>query len=150
MINKTILDLCVAFSSLTLDIISHYCFGKSWGTLSNKELSEEWKFTLDDIFGKANLIMHFPWLLRVVNTLPGSLAGRVMMHYRNTRKLVAAILRHGATSEKNTNTIFHELRDSDLPQSEKTVYRLADEGNILIGAGNETTAQVLAVMSFHY
>jgi cytochrome P450 len=27
--------------------------------------------------------------------------------------------------------------------------RLSDEGNILIGAGSETTAQVLAVLSYH-
>jgi len=27
--------------------------------------------------------------------------------------------------------------------------RLADEGNILIGAGSETTALILAVLSFH-
>jgi cytochrome P450 len=27
--------------------------------------------------------------------------------------------------------------------------RLSDEGNILIGAGSETTAQILAVLSYH-
>jgi cytochrome P450 len=36
-----------------------------------------------------------------------------------------------------------------LPAAEKTVHRLADEGNILIGAGSETTAQVLSVMFYH-
>jgi hypothetical protein len=48
------------------------------------------------------------------------------------------------------NTIFHELRDSDvLPPSEKTLERLQDEGNILIGAGSETTANALAVLFCH-
>jgi len=142
-------NLGVAYSSLTLDTISNYCFGASWGCLSNQKLAEEWKFTLDDVFKKANLIMHFPWLLKVINQLPDSLAGPVIRHHRNTRKHVSAILRHDPATEKNTNTIFHELRDSDLPPSEKTMPRLADEGNILIGAGSETTAQVLAVLSFH-
>lgn len=32
---------------------------------------------------------------------------------------------------------------------EKTLERLSDEGNILIGAGSETTAQILAVLSYH-
>ena len=46
-------------------------------------------------------------------------------------------------------TIFEELRDSDLPPQEKTIERLMDEGFILIGAGGETTAQTLAVVTFH-
>jgi len=149
MTNKSVVDLRVAYSSLTLDIISNYCFGASWGCLTNQELAEEWKYTLDDVFEKANLIMHFPWMLKLINLLPDSIAGPVIRHHRNTRKHVSAILRHDPATEKNTNTIFHELRDSDLPPSEKTMPRLADEGNILIGAGSETTAQVLAVLSFH-
>jgi len=56
-------------------------------------------------------------------------------------------------SEKvNTNThktIFEELRESTLPPQEKTIDRLMDEGLILIGAGGETTAQTLAVLTFH-
>lgn len=46
-------------------------------------------------------------------------------------------------------TIFEELRDSTLPPQEKSVERLMDEGFILIGAGGETTAQTLAVLTFH-
>ncbi|RAL63677.1 hypothetical protein DID88_003720 [Monilinia fructigena] len=41
-------------------------------------------------------------------------------------------------------------RENDLlPPQEKTVNRLADDGNILIGAGGETTAQTLAVLFYH-
>ena len=46
-------------------------------------------------------------------------------------------------------TIFEELRDSDLPPQEKTIERLMDEGFILVGAGGETTAQTLTVLTFH-
>lgn len=101
------------------------------------------------VFEKTHLIMHFPWLMKLFNMLPASIAGPVVKHHRNTRKFVSSILRHDPETEKNTNTIFHELRDSELPQSEKTVIRLADEGNILIGAGSETTAQVLTVLSYN-
>jgi HEAT repeat protein len=37
-------------------------------------------------------------------------------------------------------SIFTDLLESDLPQSEKTVRRLAGEAAALIGAGTETTA----------
>lgn len=62
---------------------------------------------------------------------------------------MSAILRGDPGTEKNTNTIYRELRDSSLPQIEKTVSRLTDEGNVLIEAGAETTAATLAVLSFH-
>lgn len=53
-------------------------------------------------------------------------------------------------SKPERNTIFHELRDSTLlPQQEKSLDRLADESNILIAAGSETTAGVLSVLCYH-
>jgi hypothetical protein len=51
------------------------------------------------------------------------------------------------SSEKNNSpvdvshpTIFHSLLDSNLPDSEKSVERLTDEANTIIGAGQETVA----------
>jgi cytochrome P450 len=46
-------------------------------------------------------------------------------------------------------TIFHELLNSDLPSQEKSVDRLGDEAQLMIGAGLETTAWALTVTSFH-
>lgn len=160
------LNLRVAYSALTLDIISDYCFGASWNCLENDALANEWHHTLFDIFEKANLIMHFPWLLKAINLLPDSIAGPVINHHRvryirfdavtwlmfiqNTRKYVGKILRHEDNPQTTRqNTIFHELRDSGLPPEEKSLMRLSDEGNILIGAGSETTGSTLAVISFH-
>lgn len=37
-------------------------------------------------------------------------------------------------------TIFHELLEADLPDREKSTARLWQEGQIIIGAGTETTA----------
>jgi len=45
-------------------------------------------------------------------------------------------------------SIFHELRDCNLPAEEKTVERLCDEGQILTGAGTETTAATLSQITF--
>lgn len=46
-------------------------------------------------------------------------------------------------------SIFHELRDSNLPPEEKTIDRLCDEGQILTGAGTETTAATLSQITFY-
>lgn len=46
-------------------------------------------------------------------------------------------------------TIFHEILSSDLPPNEKSVARLWQEGQTVIGAGTETTAWTLSVIAYH-
>jgi hypothetical protein len=45
--------------------------------------------------------------------------------------------------------IFHALLESDLPSEEKLHSRIWQEGQIIIGAGAETTAQTLTTTHFH-
>ena len=46
-------------------------------------------------------------------------------------------------------TVFHSLLDSSLPPEEKSVERLWQEAQVIIGAGTDTTANTLAVTTFH-
>jgi cytochrome P450 len=46
-------------------------------------------------------------------------------------------------------TVFHALLDSDLPPEEKLQSRLWQEGQVLIGAGADTTANALTITHFH-
>ena len=46
-------------------------------------------------------------------------------------------------------TIFHEVLNSDLPDSEKTDARLGDEAQLIIAAGLITTSWALTVASYH-
>src|SRR5438552_1595965 len=46
-------------------------------------------------------------------------------------------------------TIFHELLNGDLSPEEKTLPRLVDEGQTIVGAGTITTAHFLKMTSFH-
>ncbi|UDD63902.1 hypothetical protein AFCA_011153 [Aspergillus flavus] len=46
------------------------------------------------------------------------------------------------------STIFHELFHSDIPDSEKHPGRMWQEGQIVIGAGTETTAWTLTATTF--
>ena len=46
-------------------------------------------------------------------------------------------------------SIFRDLFESNLPDSEKTVFRLVGEAAGLIGAGSETTAWTLSVVTTH-
>jgi cytochrome P450 len=46
-------------------------------------------------------------------------------------------------------TIFHELLESNLPPQEKTVSRLGDEAQLIIGAGLETVSWALSVTTYY-
>ena len=46
-------------------------------------------------------------------------------------------------------TIFHDIIDSKLPDSDKSLERLTEEALSVVGAGMETTKWVLTVATFH-
>lgn len=46
-------------------------------------------------------------------------------------------------------TIFHELLNSDLSPQEKSLERLWQEGQVVVGAGADTTANALSITTFH-
>ena len=57
-------------------------------------------------------------------------------------------------SQENTSlglekTIFHALIESDLPPDEKLHSRIWQEGQMVIGAGSDTTAATLTITHFH-
>lgn len=51
--------------------------------------------------------------------------------------------------EKDEVTVFHSLLNSELPISEKSSERLAEEAVLLLGAGTHTTSWALSVATFH-
>ena len=57
----------------------------------------------------------------------------------------------GKTDVKQSSnpTVFHELLNSDLPVEEKSLDRLVDEGQTIIGAGQVTTAHYLKMICYH-
>lgn len=55
----------------------------------------------------------------------------------------------GPKDHLSHRTIFHELLNSDLPEEEKGVERLTDLALNIIGAGQETVAWILTVITCH-
>ena len=71
----------------------------------------------------------------------------------NVVKQVKEILAEGHSEKlkegQGMKTVFHELRDGALPPEERTSQRLVDDGMILLGAGTETTAGTLYVITYY-
>jgi cytochrome P450 len=71
----------------------------------------------------------------------------ILIHWQKDIKIQVAEVMNAPKEQKDT--IFHSLRDNDLPPSEKDLHRLADEGEILVAAGSETTAKTLSITAFY-
>ncbi|ROV92811.1 hypothetical protein VPNG_09114 [Cytospora leucostoma] len=111
-------DITIAYSNLTTDTISGYCFGKQFG------------------------------LSRFVDNLPQPLVHLVrIMQIEMPRRIeeIREGQRAGVLYERPT--IIGAILDSDLRDKEKSTSRVADESFAVVGAGTETTAWALTVMT---
>lgn len=70
----------------------------------------------------------------------------------DTRRMVESKAQAAINGEKKASgfgTIFDTLCDPSLPPEERTLPRVRDEALVMLGAGTETTARVLAIGSFY-
>ncbi|KAL1990476.1 hypothetical protein VTN49DRAFT_6315 [Thermomyces lanuginosus] len=154
----TIIRLDGAFTALTMDIISHYSYGKSYRYLDEDDFHIEWKIAVAEASANGALLRHFPIMLAISKSMP-----QWLLRKSNPRAAVLLDIQHMvreqskeslANSSKpkpdNEKTIFDALCDPNLlPPEERTLDRLQDEGQILLAAGSETTANTLTVIAFH-
>ena len=72
-----VFTLGVPCSALTLDVISDYCFGQSWRCLSAPDFAPEWRRTLHDLFLPVPVFKQFPWIARLLGSLPRSMVEKM-------------------------------------------------------------------------
>jgi cytochrome P450 len=155
-----IIRVDAAFMALTMDVICQYAFAKDDNMLLKDDFNLAWKEMIIGAFEGGALLMQFPSMVSIMNAVPDQIVGfmmpsmSLMLEWKaGVRRRVIPILNRTETVSDIENaphrTIFHELRDSNLPEREKTVDRLRDEGQILSGAGSETTAKALSTATFY-
>ncbi|RDW60238.1 hypothetical protein BP5796_11844 [Coleophoma crateriformis] len=153
-----------AFTALTLDVITDYCFNKSWECLQDPQFSPHWKATMCGLFEPVPFMKQFPIMAQMMNLLPRSLVkvllpemalflgGRDAVH-EQVERIVEERKTTGkeksATGLEGPRTVFHALLDSTLPAQEKEVDRLTDEGFVMVVAGAETTSKILSTIFYH-
>ncbi|KAH8893094.1 cytochrome P450 [Thozetella sp. PMI_491] len=156
---QEVVRLDVAFIALTMDIICDYAFANDRRYLDEPDFMLLWKQTVMGAFKSGPLARQLPWLLPLLKTLPipvvfllNPTVGYMFTWSAGAKKEVKRILegKDELSMEGETSrTIFHTLRDSDLPPKEKELQRLCDEAEIITGAGSETTASTLSRICFY-
>jgi cytochrome P450 len=157
-----VVDINTPFMALTSDIIMEYCYGKDLGFLQEPDFKQQWKDSMTTMFENAAFRRSVPWLTYLLQKLPNAYILKLMpsmeilINWQNDIKgQVETILLNkqetgNTQEEKEADSIFCALRDNEeLPAAEKSVQRLADEGEVLIAAASETTAKTLTWTAFY-
>ncbi|RAO64541.1 uncharacterized protein BHQ10_000553 [Talaromyces amestolkiae] len=153
---QRVVRLDAALMALTMDIICHYSYGESYNYLALENFKEEWKAAMISALENGIFLRNFPWALPLLKSIPysvlkvlqpkaASLAEWAML----VKKKVDILIQEHSMGNKSSGTIFQAMLDSDLPPEEKSAARLIDEGQSVVGAGSETTANTLTIIMFY-
>lgn len=158
---STVLHLQLDFAAFTADVITHYCYGWSYGYLDdpNSAQSNDLVDAVAGLMKMFHINRFFPFLITiflaappaVVRFLQPQMASLFDVKARLRQQAEVALLKKTAgDSDMHTNdNIFDALVSPSVPPREKTLDRLEDESALLLGAGTETTARAIAVSMFH-
>ena len=172
-------NLVHAYSALTQDVITEYCFSKRRNVLGMKDFGP-WCY---DIVQKPSELSHmcvplltlsrsyspscthtlfrikqFPYLLPMFDLLPDRCVRAMSPMFADFRaqslaivpKIQSILSHHDDDESKFHATVFHSLRDDDdLPPSEKSLPRLVTEASSLTAAGTLTTTHMLSSTTYH-
>lgn len=152
------INLDVAFTALTTDIITQYSFGISYDFLEANEFNPEWLPLLKGASEQSLLTKQMPWLTRAMRKIPVAWLVKVKPEMANLVRFQAGIdtclreVMSGSVAPSKKNecpTVFHGLLQSSLPASELSLRRLQGEGETLVAAGTLTTAHYLRSTVYH-
>lgn len=159
-----ILDMQRVYAALSLDIITQHALGESWEALERPDLGAAITNAIQMMlklhpFGRA-----FPLAMRVVEGSISWLVNKFEVEsdygsspagfVRYIRKTTAKVFDR-ASEGKDLYTsaeapIIHKiLRESALPESEKSLSRMSAETVVLTAAGTDTTARTLAIAQYY-
>jgi cytochrome P450 len=149
-----------AYSCFATDVISDYTMGVGFHYLDEPDFIPQWSETLSGIAKSSAFFKPFPWLLALLKAFPEGLIGRLnpgmgLMFKFQARCgiLINSVIeaqRNGNDKKTHSHpTFFHDVLNSDLPPEEKSAERLAQEIQVVIGAGAETVAKALSWITFY-
>ncbi|KAH9205912.1 cytochrome P450 [Leptodontidium sp. 2 PMI_412] len=157
-----IMEMQSVYMCLTTDIITLYAMNRSWNYLDDPDFSPFWVDTMHGVIQTAALAKYFPWILPLTQALPLSLIramhpGMAMLFdfqhkvQDDTQKVIDG--EYKSSQEQRDlgmdKTIIHALLESNLPEEEKAHSRIWQEGQVVIGAGADTTAATIVITHFH-
>ncbi|OAL69761.1 hypothetical protein A7D00_5800 [Trichophyton violaceum] len=149
------------FAAVTADIISKYSYGRSVDYLEKKDYQNDFRDFGNVASNLSHIFTFLPGMMGVVKVIPEAWLQAIQpqaVGFFSMRNLVRdqslAMLkethRPGYKSPEGPDrNIFHALCDPAVPEKEKEIERLTEEGLGVLAAGTETTARTLTVGTYY-
>lgn len=155
--NRTPIDLTRAYSNLSTDVISAYCFGESFNLLNKPGWESNFRDSNLAMLKNWFLFRFFPFLKSLANLgvwfleyLPDDTALFIRTMQIDVPNLVTKTTEDLKAGVDYPRPIFVKaLLESNLSKEDKTPDRMYAEVLGLLGAGTETTAWCLSVLTYH-
>ena len=135
-----------------------YAYGRSDHRLEQEDFGPDFHDAVLEASKIGRLLKQMIWINHLMQSLPEWLAvllspsfNLVFRLKREVEQQIAQIKAQPRStySDLSHPTLFHEILQSNLPESDKSVNRLKDEASIVVGAGTVTTAWALSVATYH-
>ncbi|KAF2162127.1 hypothetical protein M409DRAFT_69340 [Zasmidium cellare ATCC 36951] len=147
-----------AYSAFAGDVVTQYSFGFDYDHLSLEGFTDSFHDAFMAVSAFGHVALQFPWMHGLLNSLPDSWnkamnppLAKLLDLQKDLRAKIAGVGKGLQADEKPPEhpTIFHSLLQSDLPPAEKSNLRLAEEAQLILGAGIETTAWALCQATYY-
>jgi cytochrome P450 len=138
-----VFDIKEAFNCFTADIISQYSFGEPMGFIDQEGWLPNFSSWGKGFFNTAYMMRHVAPARAAVAVAPyfANYMGDDMKSLMHELQVVIPGHIQKAIDNKENGRIFADLMANEqLPEQEKSIYRLSGEGFTLLLAGTETTA----------
>ncbi|KAL8688131.1 MAG: hypothetical protein Q9218_005875, partial [Villophora microphyllina] len=154
------INLMHAYCAMAGDVVSGYCFPKSYGLLDQPNFAPDYHDLWISILSNSHVLKQFPWIFPLMLSFPDWFVERflhdIAVTYkwqREWRKQIQAVKSGDDADDREKrggrSSIFEAALDSDLPPFDKSVSRLVDDAQTLVGAGSITTSFSLAVGTYY-
>ncbi|KAI9834936.1 MAG: hypothetical protein M1819_002659 [Sarea resinae] len=153
-----VFPLQLAFTCLTMDIITEFAMSACFDYLDGPDFHPRWREVVSGFGHLGYMAKNVPLVFPLLQVLPLGLCNilapkvacflefkdKCRVQVGKTRERISA-----GKSREDRDTIFEAMIHSDLSPGEKTDDHLREEAQSLIGAGTETVARTLAVISYY-
>lgn len=153
-----------AFACLTADVIIEYSMGHQQRALEDPDFAPLFTQAVKKFASVGVVAKHLPWIHPLMRALPQHWIAKAspeygaMLAFRELNKSRVREVyerKQNSGEEKTDNnsekqhTIFDDLFDSALPAEEKSLERLSQESQLIVGAALDTTAHALNTTLYH-
>ncbi|KAK2754360.1 hypothetical protein FQN54_007004 [Arachnomyces sp. PD_36] len=149
-----------AFTALTGDVIGRITCGTHPGFVEDVDFSPGWHELIIKTVLAGPSFRCFTWLNRLLQLVPCSILQRLYpkgtsnlmvgsMGAQYIEKIKEQIQNGNLDPSDSSKSVFHHLRTSDIPESEKSTARLQAESMIFLISGAVTSAHTLSMIVYH-